>query len=426
MILLRIFPLFLIVFISCQNVEHDSGESYLYFTGARIIDGNGNDPIEDGVLAISDGKIVVVGDSKSVDIPEGANIVDISGKTIMPGIINGHGHVGDTKGIDGGHYSAQNVADNLTMYARYGVTTVVSLGGDQYSAEPFRAVNDTLPAPGARLFIAGEIITGDTPEEALQVIDRNDQMGVDFMKIRVDDHLGNATKMREEVFNAIINRSHELGYLIATHMYYLEDARKLLEAGSDILAHSVRDLPVDDSFIDLMKLKEASYCPTLTRELSTFVYGDTAFFFEDPFFMMGYGQNIIEPLLDPERQLKVRESKSAMTYENQLPVAMGNLKVLSDAGVPIVFGTDSGVPTRFMGYFEHLELEMMVDAGMTPMEVIVSATSNPAKYMGLPDIGGLEVGNWADFLVLDANPLDDIRNTREISSIFIGGVEIER
>src|SRR5690606_35447893 len=173
----------------------------------------------------------------------------------------------------------------------------------------------------------------------------NHQLGVDFMKIRVDDNLGASTKMSEEVYQAVINRSHELGYPIATHMYYLEDAKKLLEAGSDLLAHSIRDLTVDEELISLIKAKGVGYCPTLTRELSTFVYEDTAAFFSDPFFLKEYDQSIIAPLLDPSRQEEMRNSASAQTYKKQLPIAYANLKTLSDRGVPIVFGTDSGVPT---------------------------------------------------------------------------------
>jgi imidazolonepropionase-like amidohydrolase len=334
--------------------------------------------------------------------------------------------VGDVQGIEGGHYSQDNVIENLSIYARYGVTTVVSLGGDKEEAVSLRHINDNFPQQRARLYIAGEVVTGQTPEEAVSVVDQNHKMGVDFMKIRVDDNLGSSTKMTEEVYRAVINRSHELGYKIPTHMYYLEDARKLLDAGSDLLAHSVRDQEVDESFIELMKEKQIGYCPTLTRELSTYVYGDTAFFFSDPFFLREYDQETTAPLLDPSRQEKTRDSQSAQTYQAQLPIAYANLKILNDAGVPIVFGTDSGVPTRFMGYFEHLEMEMMAEAGLTPMEIIVSATKNAAEYLELEKLGVLAPGFWADFIVLNADPLMDIRNVRELDGIYIGGVEVEQ
>jgi imidazolonepropionase-like amidohydrolase len=418
------FTYVILIFAFACKPKEEAGEPYVVFVGATIIDGTGADPIHDGVLVIRQGRIVDVGTKTEVNIPEGALVNDVSGKTIMPGIINGHGHVGEVKGITGGNYSRDNVVDNLSIYARYGVTTVVSLGGDKKECEPIRAVNDTLSANHARLFIAGEVINGKTPAEALTVVDSNHHMGVDFMKIRVDDNLGTSPKMSEEMYRAVINHSHELGYKIATHMYYLEDARKLLDAGSDFLAHSVRDLPVDDAFIGLIKEKKVAYCPTLTREISTFVYGDTADFFTDPFFSREFDSVTIQPLKDPARQLQIRNSESAKKYKQQLPTAMDNLKKLSDNGVPIVFGTDSGVPTRFIGYFEHIEMKMMQDAGLTPMQIIVSASKNAAEYLGLKDLGTLSPGHWADFLILDADPLTDITNARKISAVYISGDEV--
>lgn len=423
--LAKLLPFILLGLFACKTQENPN-QSYVAFTGATIIDGQGGDPILNGTLLLLNGRVVAVGAKNEITTPPNSTIRDVAGKTIIPGLINGHGHVGDVQGIEGGHYSTTTILDNLATYARYGVTTVVSLGGDKQEAVALRAVHDTSATQRARLYIAGEVITGKTPGEALAVIEKNHTMGVDFMKIRVDDNLGTAPKMTEEVYRAVIRRSHEAGYKIATHMYYLDDAKKLLDAGSDLMAHSVRDLAVDDAFIQLIKEKNVGYCPTLTRELSAFVYGDTADFFTDPFFLREYDTATIQPLLDPARQKQVKDSKSAIGYQQQLPIAMANLKTLADAGVPIIFGTDSGIPTRFMGYFEHLEMEMMAKAGLTPMQIIVSATKNPAEYLGLKDVGTLSPGHWADFILLDADPLDDIRNVRKIAGVYIGGVEVPK
>jgi len=232
--------------------------------------------------------------------------------------------------------------------------------------------------------------------------------------------------MKEEVYQAVIRHSHELGYKIATHMYYLDDAKKLLDAGSDMMAHSVRDKPVDAAFIRSLKEKKVCYCPTLTRELSTFVYGDTAGFFSDEFFRREYNNSVISPLEDPANMMKVKNSKAAKIYKQQLPVAMANLKKLSDSGVTIVMGTDTGLPGRFMGYFEHVEMQMMEESGMTPEEIIISATKNAATSMGLKDIGLLAPGYHADFVILNDNPLTDISNTEKIAAVFIGGEEVSR
>ncbi len=421
---IRLLYFFCFLTLACKSAERTQAPVTV-FTGATIIDGTGAPPVYDAVLLILDGYVAAVGPKDKVPIPANAVTHNVSGKTIIPGIINAHGHVGDVKGVESGHYSNENIVDNLRTYALYGVTTVVSLGGDGPQAESLRAVNDTTSTQRARLFIAGEVIAGKTPADALAIVEKNDRMGVDLMKIRVDDNLGSTPKMPEEIYRAVINRSHELGYKIATHMYYLEDARKLLIAGSDMLAHSIRDKPVDDAFVRLIKEKQVCYCPTLTRELSTFIYGETPDFFSDPFFTRVYDSATIQPLTDPDRQSQIRKSKSAITYKQQLPTAMANLKTLCDNGVPIVFGTDSGMPARFMGYFEHLEMQMMADAGLTPMQIIVSATRNPAEYLGLKALGTLSPGHRADFIVLNADPLADIGNMKKISDVFIGGVKVE-
>src|SRR5690554_5892046 len=246
----RLLPVLLILLFSCQRSEtrqsaadqleenqSEAGQSsQIIFVGATLIDGSGAPPMENAFMLIKDGRITAVGAGGEIEAPEKTTVVDVSGKTIMPGIINGHGHVGEVMGIEGGHYSTATLEQNFGLYARYGVTTVVSLGGDKVEAVPFRALNDTLPMKRARLYIAGEVISGNTPEEALAALERNHEMGVDFMKIRVDDNLGASRKMSEEIYQAVIQSSHELGYPIATHMYYLEDSQKLLEAGSDLVA----------------------------------------------------------------------------------------------------------------------------------------------------------------------------------------------
>lgn len=417
----------LLLLVSCKDRADKETATVTAFVGADIIDGTGSDPIRNGVLLISDGRVLSVGSVSQVEVPEGAGVIDVSGKTIIPGIINAHGHVGDVKGIEPGHYSAENIQDQLELYARYGVTTVVSLGDDRSEAEPFRAAIDTSASPGrARLYIAGTVVSGTTPEDAVAMVDENMRMGVDFMKIRVDDNLGSGTKMSEEVYRAVIDRSHEHGIRLAAHMYYLEDAKALLRSGADFIAHSVRDVAVDSSLIRLLKERNVCYCPTLTRDLSTFVYGEIPDFFEDPFFLREVDTAILQPLKDPQRRLQVRQSRSAQTYKQGLQRALKNLKTLSDSGVVIAFGTDSGVSGRFQGYFEHLEMELMAEAGLSPMEILTSATGSAASCLDLKDVGTLEPGKLADFVVLDKDPVADITNTRGISSVWIGGKSVSR
>jgi imidazolonepropionase-like amidohydrolase len=204
---------------------------------------------------------------------------------------------------------------------------------------------------------------------------------------------------------------------------FLDDALGVLRAGADYIAHSVRDRDVNDEFIRLMKKRNVFYCPTLTRELSMFVYVETPLFFRDPFFLKEADRVEMAKMEDSQHQAAVRLDKNGIWFKDHMDVAMRNLKKLSDAGVTIVMGTDTGGgPGRFHGYFEHLELEYEVKAGLTPMQALVSATGGAAKVLNMANqLGTLEKGKLADFVVLGANPLDDIKNTRNIDSVWVAG-----
>ena len=388
------------------------------WVGARVIDGTGKPAIENATLLVRDGRVEAVG--KHVKIPAGAQRIDAMGKTIIPGLINAHGHVNDPA--------------QLGVYLRYGITTVLSLGGDKEFAlreQNAKAPSGTVP----HLYIAGLIqdsttipgaVAVKTPEEGRKNVDELARYKPDFIKVRVDDFLGARPKMSPEIYQAVIDEAHKNAIRTAAHVVLLEDAKGVLRAGVDYIAHSVRDHEVDDEFIGLMKKNHAFYCPTLTREVAVFTYSETPPFFSDPFFLKEADPAEIAKMQDPKRQETVRSDKGASWYKEHLPVALRNLKILSDAGVPIAMGTDSGGgPGRFQGYFEHLELEYETKAGLTPMQALVSATGGAAKAINISEqVGTLDKGKWADFLVLSANPLDDIRNTRKIESVWIGGVQV--
>lgn len=410
--------------LSIASCGTNHGETTTAFVGARIIDGTGAAPIENGVMVVRAGRIEAVGTAEFVAIPEGAKRIDVSGRTIIPGLINTHGHVGDVLGLEGGHYSEENILRQLRLNARYGVTTVNSLGGDGEAGILVRDAQDVPTLDRARLFVAGPVVTGDTPGEARTVVDENAAMNVNFIKIRIDDNLRTTSKMAPAIYEAVIDRAHEKGLRVASHVYYLDDAKALLYAGTDFIAHSVRDQAVDEELIELLVQKGVCYSPTLTREVSTFVYEDVPDFFDDPFFLKEADPKAIAQLQDPDRQRAMRDSRSAQHYKEALEVALGNLRPLADGGVKIAFGTDAGPATRFQGYFEHMELALMAEGGLTPMEIIVSATGDAARCLGLDDVGTLERGKWADFVVLAENPLDDIENSRTIESVWIAGNEV--
>ena len=393
------------------------------FTGARILDGTGRAAVEQGTIIARDGRIEQVGPARRVRIPKGAERIDLAGKTIVPGLVNTHGHVGDTQGL------RDVVLRQLRLYARYGVTTVFSLGGEREAGFELQAAQETAAATidRGRIYVAGAVINGKTPAEAQAMVDRVAAMKPAFIKIRYDDNLGATVKMTPEVARSVIERAHFYKLPLAAHLFYLEDAWYLLEAGADYIAHSIRDKEVDDGLIALLKKRDVCVCPTLTREVSTFVYESRPAFFDDPFFLKEADRPAIEQLLDPARQEAMRRSTSAQRYKTALEMASRNLKKLSDAGVRIAFGTDSGPPGRFQGYFEHMEMDLMAKAGMTPGQILKSATGDAARCMNVAGkLGTIEKGAWADLLVLDKNPELDIANMRTIHSVWIAGNRIQR
>jgi imidazolonepropionase-like amidohydrolase len=397
------------------------------FTGARVIDGTDRPPIDNATIVVRDGRIVAVGPAARVSIPDGAERTPLAGKVVIPGLINAHGHVGNTEGLEQGHYSAANVARDLLTYARYGVTTVFSLGDDQAAGIAARDAQRTPALDRARLFVAGPVLAPKTPEEAIRLVDADAAMKVDIVKIRVDDNLGTTPKMPREIYKTVIDQAHRRNLRVAVHLFYLDDAKAVLDAGADFIAHSVRDKDVDDALVAMLERRNVCYCPTLTREVSTFVYESTPSWFSDPLFTKYSEPRTIDLLKQPARQEQVRNSRSAQRYKTALEQAMRNVKRLSDAGVTIAMGTDTGPPGRFQGYFELMELDLMAKAGMTPRQVLTAATRDAARCQKLDaEVGTLEANKWADFVVLDGDPLADIANVRKISDVYVAGNRVDR
>lgn len=397
------------------------------FTGARVFDGTGRAPIEQGTVVIRDGRIAAVGPAGDVSIPADAQRIDAAGKTIMPGLVNAHGHLNE--GFAAASAQASLMAQ-LRQYAAYGVTTVVVLGIEEQNLEPALRLRDEQrngrSLDGARAFIAGPSLVGlRTAEEARARVNEYADAGVDVVKIHIN---GRPNDTPPAVYAALIDQAHSRGLDVSAHMYYLEDARGLVDAGVDVLAHSVRDQDVDQALIDEIKRRNVGYTPTLTRDLARFVYEDIPDFLSDPFFVQRaepYAAEI-DVVRDPARQEEMRTSEVRQADKIGLQHGERNLKILSDAGVIIGLGTDTGTNVgQWQGYFEHVELEMMVNVGMTPMQVLVAATGGAARTAGLDDeLGTLQPGRAADLLVLDANPLEDIRAMRQIDSVWIAGQQL--
>jgi len=381
------------------------------FTGATLIDGTGRTPVTNATLLVRDGRIVAAGPAARVTIPANAERVPLAGKVIIPGLINAHGH-------------ASSVA-NLRTYAAYGVTTVYSLGDESPDVFAARDAQRTTAPSHARVYVAGPVLNPSSPDDARAQVAAVADRKVDIVKIRVDDNLGTAPKMKPEIYRAVIDAAHARGLRVAVHLYYLDDAKDLLAAGADYIAHSVRDKAVDADFTRQLVQSKVCYSPTLMREVSTFVYESTPPFFKDSLFLAHANREWMATAQQPARQEATRTSASAQRYKAQLPLAMRNMKALHQAGVPIAMGTDTGPVGRFQGYFELMEIEMMVDAGLTPTQALQSATRDAARCLKLDaDLGTLEAGKVADFVVLDASPLERISNIRKQHSVWIGGVRV--
>jgi imidazolonepropionase-like amidohydrolase len=396
------------------------------FVGARVFDGSGKPAIENATLVVRDGRVEAVGPASAVKAPTGAQTINLAGKFIIPGLISTHVHISDVQGIRPPAYTEENTLRQLGVFARYGVTAVLSLGGEKEPAFKARDSQNTPSLDRARIYLSGDAITGRTPQDAREMVARVAALKPDIIKIRVDDNLGASPKMPPDVYRAIIDEAHQRGLRVTAHIFYLEDAKDLLRAGVDFIAHSVRDKEIDDEFISLMKKRDIPYCPTLTREISTFVYESTPSFFSDPFFLREADREVVAQLKEPQRQEAMRKSATAQRYKEALAVAKRNLKKAIDAGLLVAMGTDAGpFANRFQGYFEHLEMEIMAEAGLTPAQILRASTGDAARAMKVDGIGVITKGAWADFVVLDRDPLKDIRNTRSIASVWIAGNQLK-
>jgi imidazolonepropionase-like amidohydrolase len=404
-----------------------AGAETVVVTNAHLVTTGQNPAVPDATFVIRNGRVEVLGTTGVVSPPAGARVVSLGGRFVVPGFISAHAHVSDVNGLAPRAYTEANTLRQLGVFARYGVTTVWSLGGEEAPAFRLRDAQAAAPPGRARIFVSGDVITAATPDEARARVAAVAAMRPDMIKIRVDDNLGTTPKMAPAVYRAVIDEAHRHNLRVAAHVFYLEDAKELVRAGADLIAHSVRDRDIDDELIELMTARDIAYCPTLTRELSTFVYESTPSFFDDPFFLGEADPAVVASLREPGRQQGFRTSKSGQAYKAALPVALRNLKKAADAGVTIAMGTDAGPsPERFPGYFEHLEMELMVEAGLSPAAVLRAATSGSARAMRTRDLGGLAPGSWADFVVLERDPREDIRNTRAIAAVWIGGQPVPR
>jgi imidazolonepropionase-like amidohydrolase len=412
---------------------------------ARVIDGQGGAPKLAQTILIEDGKIRAVGPDDRVKLPAGAKVVDLTGQSVMPGLISNHSHLAYTDGVTSGpqNYTRENALRELRQWQRYGVTTITSLGlnaplfyelqplahaGTLGGADIFGADRGIGVPEGAPPMVAAadQLYRPTTVEEARADVDETAERHPDFIKVWVDDfHHSIPAKMKPEIYKAVIEEAHAKGLRVAAHVYYREDARKLIEAGADILAHGVRDELVDADLIALMKKHGTWYIPTLDLDESFYLYAQHPEWLKSGFFRGAVQPALAAQLADPAWQAKALDPKTLQVNQASLATNRSNLLTLYRAGVKIGFGTDSGAtPLRIPGIAEHRELMLMVQAGLTPLQAITVATRDAAKLLELTDRGVIAPGKRADLLVVAGDPSHNITDTTHIRAVWQAGQQV--
>jgi imidazolonepropionase-like amidohydrolase len=429
-----------------QQPAPTSSSSTLVLTNFTLIDGNGGAPLQNAAVVAENGRITYVGLASQLKPPAGAAVQDLTGKYVLPGLIDLHVHVAESDGAvqdPKRTFTRANVEKDLRLYASYGVTSVLSMGSDQPLVYQIRDEQRRSRPTMARFFTAGRGFTvregfptnqGNIPgvpyevtepKQAAGYVDELAKHNPDVVKIWVDDRFGDFKKTPINLSTAIINEAHKHNLKVAAHVFYLEDAKQLAAAGLNAFAHSVRDKPIDDELIQLMKQHGTWQIPTLTRDSTPFEFEHPEPFLNDPFFMRAAPPLWVANLKSPAFLKAMVADKHWKEYPALLENSKRNLKRMSDAGVRFGFGTDAGVPGRVPAYLDHEELLLMRDAGLTPMNIIVAATKSSAEFLGARDLGTVERGKWADLLVLGANPLNDLGNSRKIEAVYVAGNKVK-
>jgi imidazolonepropionase-like amidohydrolase len=416
------------------------------YEGARLIIGDASPPIENGAVVVQEGRIVAIGPKSAIAAPAGATRVDLTGKTVMPAIVNLHAHFGwEIFSAQGDvpaapqNFTPENLLDHLQRQAFYGVGTVLDAGSAQLAIAREFLVDDEagkFPSNHARLMLMAGIvpphggpdsilIKGTEPAranfevlrapEARAAVQMVNATGIKHIKVWIGDRNGTYPAMPHETYDAVIDEAHKVGIKVHAHASSLRDQKDALRAGVDLLVHTIQNTKLDDELIGLLKEKKPYWTPVMGL-------GDRGEACDpDPF---------LDEVMPPKITADMRASQRCQPNPNAAAreaMLKNNFMAMIDSGARLVLGTDTGVfPTYSFGSADHHEMRRYVQLGATPAQALIASTSRSAEAMGIGDVGALNEGKWADFVVLNANPLDDISNTRKIDSVYLRGVKQDR